>query len=555
MKVLEITGAGCVGDTSYDTISIDYKLVTPPIQGDTSVCANTGGHVYSIVYSAGSVYDWTVTGGAITAYGNASITVQWGSAGQGVVSVLQTAYDSVIGRQCVGQPIFLNVNIYSVPVSTPIVGPNSFCTGSSTTFSVAPLQGVTYVWMINDTIPTFTTGSYTLTDTFTRAGNYIISLLEISAHNCAGALQTENITVYPGAKTSGITGPVNLCAPAVGNITYSVINTPGSAYAWQVAGGMVESGQGQNQVTVTWLQGGVDSLTVTETNSFGCPGKPITLKVLIDSLAVNVIVATTELLNENLVSLKWQVNSTAPLRHGYSIYRVEPGHNSWELLDTVPDTVFTYIDKTANTQAKSYYYRVSARNSCDVEVLSAPHRTILLQGLYYNDSSNTIYWNSYQGWPSGVYSYRLYYGVDQDTALRYIGYTTDTNITELSTENGYRVCYRVQALDNADTTITSLSNKVCFDLEPVVFVPNAFTPHPADGLNDVFHISAINYTSFHLEVYNRWGEEIFSSSDPKNQWDGTFKGKPCPADEYLYILEVDGHTKKIYKSGTVLILE
>jgi len=555
VKVLEITGAGCIGDTSYDTIAIEYKLQTPPIQGDTVICENSGSHIYSVVYSTGSTYDWSVTGGTIIFNpGNATIDVQWGSVGSGNVSVIQTAYDSVIGKQCVGQQIFLNVNIYPNPNTSAISGPTSFCTGSRIAYFVSGLAGSRYIWTINnDTLKNDTTDA--IIDSFNKPGVYTISVVEISAHGCAGTPQNIIVIVSPAPVTSSISGPVNVCVPNVNNIIYSVTNTPGSTYAWQATGGVIVSGQGQNQITVNWVNPNSDTLSVTETNSFGCIGIPKTLRVFIDSLFLNIKVVTTELDNENLVKLTWNLKNNDSLHYGFKIYREKAGGNAWDLLDTVPDTVFTYIDKTAKTQSTSYYYKVTMQNSCGDVVTTPPHRTILLQGKYYNDSNNNIYWNGYQGWPDGVYSYKVYYSINQDTALTFIGYTNDTSLIKASPETGYMVCYRVEALDNADTTITSLSNKICFEMEPVLYVPNAFTPHAANGLNNKFYVSAINYTSFNLLIYNRWGEQIFTSNDPKIEWNGTFKGVKCPAGEYLYIVQVNGVGRNIYKSGTVLILE
>jgi gliding motility-associated-like protein len=58
--------------------------------------------------------------------------------------------------------------------------------------------------------------------------------------------------------------------------------------------------------------------------------------------------------------------------------------------------------------------------------------------------------------------------------------------------------------------------------EIIYYVPNTFTPN-GDGSNDVFMpiiTSGIETKGYELLIFNRWGEEIFRSSDPTIGWDG-----------------------------------
>jgi gliding motility-associated-like protein len=69
-----------------------------------------------------------------------------------------------------------------------------------------------------------------------------------------------------------------------------------------------------------------------------------------------------------------------------------------------------------------------------------------------------------------------------------------------------------------------------------VYVPNAFTPN-GDGKNDLFKILGTeNVSSFHLKVFNRYGETVFETSDKANGWDGKYQGKYLPGT-YVYLLE------------------
>ena len=63
------------------------------------------------------------------------------------------------------------------------------------------------------------------------------------------------------------------------------------------------------------------------------------------------------------------------------------------------------------------------------------------------------------------------------------------------------------------------------------FLPNAFTPN-GDGLNDEFiGVGLTDYLAdFRLDIFNRFGDLIFSSQDVQVGWDGG----NAPAGMYVY---------------------
>ena len=73
--------------------------------------------------------------------------------------------------------------------------------------------------------------------------------------------------------------------------------------------------------------------------------------------------------------------------------------------------------------------------------------------------------------------------------------------------------------------------------ESDIFVPNAFTPN-GDNLNDVFKAESNFIDEQRLLIYNRWGEEVYFSTDKNAAWDGTYEGKAAPSDVYGFRLEI-----------------
>ncbi|MFT3909057.1 MAG: gliding motility-associated C-terminal domain-containing protein [Ferruginibacter sp.] len=67
-----------------------------------------------------------------------------------------------------------------------------------------------------------------------------------------------------------------------------------------------------------------------------------------------------------------------------------------------------------------------------------------------------------------------------------------------------------------------------------IYMPSAFTPNQ-DGLNDVFKVLANKIHLNVFRIYNRWGEEVFYTTDINKGWDGTYKGKLIPGS-YVYMV-------------------
>jgi gliding motility-associated-like protein len=88
-----------------------------------------------------------------------------------------------------------------------------------------------------------------------------------------------------------------------------------------------------------------------------------------------------------------------------------------------------------------------------------------------------------------------------------------------------------------------------------VYVPKAFTPN-GDGLNDQFGaLSSCSFENYNLQIFNRWGEAVFQTSNPSDKWDGQQKGKDCNIGAYVYLITYklpSQEPKVLYGSITLL---
>ncbi len=102
---------------------------------------------------------------------------------------------------------------------------------------------------------------------------------------------------------------------------------------------------------------------------------------------------------------------------------------------------------------------------------------------------------------------------------------------------------------------TDTINVKVYKTGPGLYVPNAFTPN-GDGLNDVFRPVpiGIKYITY-FQIYNRFGQLLFSTTNPAHGWDGTINGKPQNPDVYVWIAEgVNYLNKKVSTKGTVMLI-
>ena len=92
----------------------------------------------------------------------------------------------------------------------------------------------------------------------------------------------------------------------------------------------------------------------------------------------------------------------------------------------------------------------------------------------------------------------------------------------------------------------------------VLHIPNAFTPND-NSLNDVFKPEGIflGITDYSFQVYNRWGELLFSSTDPEIGWDGKIENKTVQQGIYIYQIRYTDYlrTKWYESSGEIYILK
>ena len=99
------------------------------------------------------------------------------------------------------------------------------------------------------------------------------------------------------------------------------------------------------------------------------------------------------------------------------------------------------------------------------------------------------------------------------------------------------------------------SDNVTIYFDPLIYVPNAFTPN-GDSFNQYFKAQALNIQEFEMLIFNRWGELIKTLPNLDVSWDGTYNGIPVVDDVYIWqVRYVDLKNEPHMLRGHVTVLK
>lgn len=87
-----------------------------------------------------------------------------------------------------------------------------------------------------------------------------------------------------------------------------------------------------------------------------------------------------------------------------------------------------------------------------------------------------------------------------------------------------------------------------------LYIPSAFSPN-GDRWNNVFKVSGTALvTQFHLQIFNRYGQLIFETTDKNKGWDGLYNSQPVQAGAYVYVLQYKDNKKTHSLKGSILLI-
>lgn len=277
---------------------------------------------------------------------------------------------------------------------------------------------------------------------------------------------------------------------------------------------------------------------------------------------------------DGFIDLVWQIDASQDrnslMYRSWTNTQAENPQNFTPISDALPTTAQMNIrDERVNTNDAFYTYRLVHKDQCNRETISGTVTTMLLStsGLA-TGSMNRLSWNPFEITNGTVSSYRIYRTISTENnfepideinattgsgAITYVDNNLETDVQ--------RYCYRVEAIYNINCpeanyneTLSSFSNTICTSQFSRLIVPNAFTPNEAT--NNIFKPTIIfpNSDSYQMVIVNRWGENVYSTTNPDDGWDGKLRGEIAPQGVYLYHITMSTPDGDIKRKGSLLLI-
>ncbi len=470
------------------------------------------------------------------------------------------------------------------------------CSGSFTLNNTSNGAG-SYNWNFGDN--TTSTG-FQPQHTYSSPGTYSISLIANSNSGCHDTIQ-KNITVGT-IVNSNFTAQLNICDTTVTLINNSV---GGASYLWRFGDGNTSTMQ--KPASHTYSTSGTFNIWLVVSNASGCKdSSQQTVSVIKNSTAgfnitsdpclKQVSVSST---SSYAITYDWQfgdgsISTSSSPTHTY----LNTGNYSITLIINAGLTCSATITKPVSINNGPIAQFTYSLSPCDGRVVFS-NTSINGNGAYWSFGDNSA---SYDNDPVHYYASQGIYTVyltsspnmpclnttKQVIEIKYNSVTADFDFTNpaltynanfinlsknaqtffwdfydgtSSTQfepthtyeqvGSYTVC--LAAINYMGCTDT-LCKKIDVDAGWTFYVPNTFSPND-DKLNDIFYAYGTNIKDFKISVFDRWGEEIFNSSEIEYGWNGTFRGLPVQDDIYIWKAEFNDLKNKNHSlTGHIQVL-
>jgi len=285
----------------------------------------------------------------------------------------------------------------------------------------------------------------------------------------------------------------------------------------------------------------------------------------------NYLRTATVLLNTSSIQIVGYIDTLSGAEY-YAFQRSDSG-SGFETIYTMnaprhTDSI-SYIDNSANPTLRSYYYQISTLDSCKKTIDSTNvGQTMHLTAVGQTNGTNTLTWNDYRNWYTGPSYYQIYRSEDGvnytflSPPIMYSSAGQNTYIDNISgiTNGQGTFYYYIKAVENNSAALypftdTSLSNVAEAYQDPIVYIPDAFSPN---GKNNIFIPVGvfIDVQGYDFSIFDRWGTRIFESIDPVVGWNGRDGGKVVQQGIYIYLLTFTSSKGEYFqRTGTVTLLK
>jgi len=252
-----------------------------------------------------------------------------------------------------------------------------------------------------------------------------------------------------------------------------------------------------------------------------------------------------DVVKDNL-ELNWLVENKSGIK-SFQIYKGEDtlSLNPYSLIDFTGDLVYNYIDNQVNVDSIRYYYKVAIIDNCNSEGKQSNFGSNILLKKKKIENNYFLEWNTYFHWEKGIEN-QVLFSEDKEEQVWVPEQFLDAKVNLFSSGlkdkeiQGYEKCYYILAEENSSsygTKAISKSNVVCVTGDMVAFFPTVFCPGSSIESNKIFIPvgKLINWDESKIQIFNRWGELVWETSELEKGWTGNLKNqKRAPQGVYYY---------------------
>ena len=437
------------------------------------------------------------------------------------------------GLNCASQVAFVVVDSGRYPYPPLLTSPVQYCKGDSAsqlTMQAAGGGSIQWYSATHQLLPNAPTPN-TAVD-----GNtvfYVAQTVGVCSQSPTDSVLVQ-VTTRPTATFTAAPSQVCARSPVTLQFTGTTTNIANVVFNWQTDGADSTIGTGEGPLTVIWDTAGQKTITLQVTEN-GCPSLPYQQQVLVKPTPVSLftvsnpcqydpVTVTYDALPLDDQQYAWSFPGTSMVTsNGDGPFNLSYAQAGFDTL-----TLITSLNGCADTFSKA------------IEVYPKPQvetpikeDTACFGDVVYLSATGA---DTYQWLPADkVYT-------SPSTGQLFIRVTEPSTYTVIGTT--IHGC-----TDTATVTYTDVIACCTFSF------PDAFTPN-GDGKNDGYSpIIYGNQLWYNFSIYNRWGQCVFHSQDPSQQWNGTVGGKPCDVDTYYYQMKAKCLTgKEIEQNGDFILI-
>ena len=524
-----------ISATAPNTTAVSVQQVT--VTGHNGVCASTATALVNIkpnpvisilnptaYICAGETYTYQITGAGLYLWSQGSIIAMNGNASQVVVKPSTTTVYTITGNQngCASASITETLSVIPLPTLAVVPSQTEICLYSSAVMTISG-NASGYYWSPPIGLQT-TLGNYNVlnpikTQTYTVVG---------SVASCTSAA-TATVVVLPLPTPFAITETPSVCVGQTVHLTAG----GGVQYVWKGPLNFNHPYQEAYLSTYSGLQGGTYSVVVTDAK--GCSSLATLPIKVVDPPSIlpqvsqregcvpyTTVIGVTPI---NGIDVNWTFRGQKIYSSSFSAFIDAAGIYTvnMQLLD-----VNTNCKNAYSLTIKGYEKPIA-----DFSWLPQLPVETLDEVVFTDKSKGDIYkriWTMRE-----VPDFR-----SEESTFDYLFTLAGRFTVQLVVMN---------TLGCGDTT----AKWVDVDSDFGCYIPNAFTPNE-DRKNELYMPVLRGVKEFTLYIFDRWGHELYRTSDFNAGWDGKFNGKLVKEDTYVYklVLTTNKNQAKTYNGWVIL---